>query len=87
MWYKSYTNNLHKSPLSLKGRQFDFEFRYNYFFDILLEVWNYLNRLASIGKKITENTTTVNNKNLIIYPATCSVYTHLLGVKQNKERK
>ena len=76
MWYKSYTNNLHKSPLSLKGRQFDFEFRYNYFFDILLEVW-----------KITENTTTENNKNLIIYPATCSVYTHLLGVKQNKERK
>ena len=76
MWYKSYTNNLHKSPLSLKGRQFDFEFRYNYFFDILLEVW-----------KITENTTTENNKNLIIYPATCSVYTHLLDVKQNKEWK
>ena len=85
MWYKSHTNNLQKGPLSLKG--WLFEFHYNSFFNILPKVWNYLNQFALIEKKITENTTNENNKNLIIYQATYSVYTHLLGVKQNKEQK
>ena len=63
MWCKSYTNNLQEGFLSLKARRFDLQFGYNSFFDILLEVWNYLNRFASIGKKITENTNTEKKKN------------------------
>ena len=51
---KSYTNNLKKA--CLKARWFDLQFDYNSFFDILLEVWNYLNRFASIGEKNAENT-------------------------------
>ena len=76
------TPKTYKKAFCLKARWFDLQCGFISFFDILPEVWNYLNRFALIQKNYRKHEKW-KKENLVYYQVNCGVFTNLIRLKSH----